>query len=95
MVLDMSNNKRVDTNLLERITMEVEKRLSMCNFVPPITTDNKPSTDQLCIVDSGSEHQDPVPGLSVAGTSRETEQLMSLLGRVLQQVHNSIKILLL
>jgi hypothetical protein len=88
MVLDITKNKRVDTVLLERITNEVEKRHSTNNYVPPVTTDNKPNTDQFCIVDSGSEHQE-----QVSGRSRETEQLMSSLGNVLQQVHNSIKII--
>ncbi|KAJ1386499.1 Tetratricopeptide-like helical domain superfamily [Sesbania bispinosa] len=83
MVLDITSNKRVDTELLERITMEVEKRLSTSNCVSPTTTDNKPSTDQFRFVDSGSEHQEEV---SVAGRSRETEQLMLLLGKVLQQI---------
>jgi hypothetical protein len=91
MVLDMSNNKRVDTVLLERITNEVEKQLSTSNFVPPVTTDDKPNTDQRT-VDSGSEQ---VSGQSVAGRSRESEQLLSLLGNILQQVHNSLKILFL
>jgi hypothetical protein len=92
MVLDISNNKRVDTVLLERITNEVEKLLSTSKFVPPVTTDNKPNTDQHT-VDSGSEHQEQVSGPSVAGRSRESEQLLSLLGNILQQVHNSLKIL--
>lgn len=88
----MTNHKRVDTELLERITKEVEKQLSTSNFVPPVTTDN---TNQICIADSGSEHQEQVSGVSVAGRSREAEQLMSLLGKVLQQVYSSIKILFL
>lgn len=81
MVLDITKNKRVDTVLLERITNEVEKRHSTNNYVPPVTTDNKPNTDQFCIVDSGSEHQE-----QVSGRSRETEQLMLSLGNVLQQI---------
>ncbi|KAK2445164.1 Protein prenylyltransferase superfamily protein [Trifolium repens] len=85
MVLDISNNKRVDTVLLERITNEVEKLLSTSKFVPPVTTDNKPNTDQHT-VDSGSEHQEQVSGPSVAGRSRESEQLLSLLGNILQQI---------
>jgi hypothetical protein len=91
MVLDISNNKRVDTVLLESITNEVEKLLSTSKFVPPVTTDDKPNTDQRT-VDSGSEQ---VSGQSVAGRSRESEQLLSLLGNILQQVHNSLKILFL
>ncbi|TKY73746.1 Tetratricopeptide repeat protein 27-like [Spatholobus suberectus] len=85
MILDMTNNKRVDTELLERITREVEKRLSTSN-VPPLVTDNKPKTDQVCIVDAGSEDQEQVSGASVAGRSRETEQLLLFLGKVLQQI---------
>ncbi|KAG5046051.1 hypothetical protein JHK86_015457 [Glycine max] len=84
MILNMSNNKRVDCELLERITKEVEKRLSTSN-VPPLITDNKPKTDQFCIVDPGSENQEQVSGASVTGRSRETEQLLLLLGKVLQQ----------
>ncbi|XP_061376118.1 uncharacterized protein LOC133318158 [Gastrolobium bilobum] len=86
MVLDMTNNKRVDTELLERITREVEKRLSTSNSVAPVRTDNKPNTDQFCIVDSGSELQEKISGVSVAGRSRETEHLILLLGKVLQQI---------
>ncbi|RZC07807.1 Tetratricopeptide repeat protein 27 isoform E [Glycine soja] len=85
MILNMSNNKRVDCELLERITKEVEKRLSTSN-VPPLITDNKPKTDQFCIVDPGSENQEQVSGASVTGRSRETEQLLLLLGKVLQQI---------
>ncbi|RDX70742.1 Tetratricopeptide repeat protein 27 [Mucuna pruriens] len=88
MILDMSNNKRVDSELLERITREVEKRLSTSN-VPPLVTDSKPKTDQFCIVDSGSEYQEQVSGAPVAGRSRETEQLLLLLGKVLQQIIKS------
>ncbi|KAG2398668.1 uncharacterized protein HKW66_Vig0088510 [Vigna angularis] len=65
MVLDITNYKRVDSELLERITGEVE---------------------QLCIVDSGAEYEMEVRGASVAGRSRETEKLLVLLGKVLQQI---------
>ncbi|QCE13580.1 superkiller protein 3 [Vigna unguiculata] len=51
-MLDISNNKKVDSELLERITGEVEKRVLA----------------------------------SVGGRSRETEQLLVLLGKVLQQI---------
>ncbi|CAJ1974750.1 unnamed protein product [Sphenostylis stenocarpa] len=85
MILDMTNNKVVAYELLERITMEVEKRVAT-NNAPPLITDKKPKTDQFCIVDSGSECQEQV---SVAGGSRETEQLLLLLGKVLQQIVKS------
>jgi len=82
MILDMTNNKVVDSELLERITTELEKRVSTSN-VPPLITENEPKADQFCVVDSGS--------VSIAGRSRETEQLLLFLGKVLQQVLNSIK----
>ncbi|XP_027904629.1 tetratricopeptide repeat protein 27 homolog [Vigna unguiculata] len=85
MILHMTNNKVVDSELLERITTEVEKRVSMSN-VPPLITENEPKADQFCVVDSGSEYQEQV---SVAGKSRETEQLFLLLGKVLQQIVKS------
>ncbi|CAI8599165.1 unnamed protein product [Vicia faba] len=86
MVLNMTKYKRVDTVLLERITNEVEKRFSSSNCVPLVTTDNKANTYQFCTVDSGSEPQEQVSELHVAGRTRETEQLISLLGNVLQQI---------
>ncbi|XP_020213040.1 tetratricopeptide repeat protein 27 [Cajanus cajan] len=85
MILDITNNKRVDMELLERITREVEKRLSTSN-VPSLITDNEPKTDKFCIVGSGLEYQEQVSGGSVAARSRETEQLLFLLGKVLQQI---------
>jgi len=78
------------------IAGEVEKRLLSCNM-PPSKTDNTPKTDQLCIVDAGAEYDEmEIREAFVAGRSRETEQLLFLLGKVLQQVLlNSIKILFL
>jgi len=75
MVLDITNNKRVDSELLQRITGEVEKRLLSCNM-PPLVTDNMPKTDQLCIDDAGAEYEKEVRGASIAGRPRETEQLL-------------------
>ncbi|KAE9608627.1 putative 43kDa postsynaptic protein [Lupinus albus] len=86
MVLDLSNNKRVDAELLEKITREVEGRLPTTNSLGPLTTDNESNTDQCCVADSGSEHAKQGSGVSVSGRSRETEQLISLLGKVLQQI---------
>ncbi|XP_027343083.1 tetratricopeptide repeat protein 27 homolog isoform X1 [Abrus precatorius] len=86
MVLDMTDNKRVDTELLERITREVENRLRTSNL-SPLTTNNNPETDQVSV--SGSENQQQLSGASLVGTSRETEQLLLLLGKVLQQIVKS------
>ncbi|WVZ18413.1 hypothetical protein V8G54_005735 [Vigna mungo] len=85
MILDMTNNKVVDSELLERITTEVEKRVSTSN-VPALITENEPKADQFHVAASGSEYQEQV---SDAGRSRETEQLFLLLGKVLQQIVKS------
>ncbi|QHN98153.1 hypothetical protein HN51_045906 [Arachis hypogaea] len=88
MVLEMSNNKRVDTELLERIRTEVEKRRSISNSVPSVATDITHCTDKLQLDDSQLELQEQSQA-SDDGRSRETEQLMLLLGRVLQQIVKS------
>ncbi|KOM40685.1 hypothetical protein LR48_Vigan04g088300 [Vigna angularis] len=85
MILEMTNNKVVDSELLERITTEVEKRVSTSN-VPPLITENEPKVDQFRVAASGSEYQEHV---SDAGRSRETEQLFLLLGKLLQQIVKS------
>ncbi|OIW21816.1 hypothetical protein TanjilG_11551 [Lupinus angustifolius] len=86
MVLDLSKNKRVDAELLEKITREVEGRLPTTDSLGPLTTDNECSADQCRVADSGSEHAKQGSGVSVSGRSRETEHLISLLGKVLQQI---------
>ncbi|KAF7834088.1 tetratricopeptide repeat protein 27-like protein [Senna tora] len=89
MVLDMSNNKRVDTELLERIMQEVEKRVSISHSMSPVTTDNEHNRHKLCAGDSESGHDEQGSGVSIEGRSRETEQLVLLLGKVLQQIVKS------
>ncbi|KAI9079748.1 hypothetical protein K1719_038369 [Acacia pycnantha] len=86
MVLDISNNKRVDTELLERIMREVERRVSTSQSVSPVTPNNEHSGHRD---DSESEIYDQASDGSPEGRSRETEQLVLLLGKVLQQIVKS------
>lgn len=90
MILDISNNKRVDTELLERIMREVERRVSVRHSMSPVTTNNQHNGHQFCTDNSESELNEQGSEVSIEGRSRETEQLVLLLGKVLQQVHNSI-----
>ena len=66
MVLQLSDNKRYDGELLERIMQEMERR-ALSQSSSPLSSDKSVS---------GSELADP----------RETERLMELFGKVLQQV---------
>ncbi|KAI4336436.1 hypothetical protein L6164_014965 [Bauhinia variegata] len=88
-VLELTNNKRVDTELLERIMAEVERRVSPSISVSPVTSDNLHGRDSSCFAESESEPIEQGSGLSIAGRSRETEQLIFLLGKVLQQIVRS------
>lgn len=80
----------MDTELLERIVKEVERRVSISHSMPLATTDNQHNGHQSCIGDSESEHDEQGSGVSIEGRSRETEQLVFLLGKVLQRVQNLI-----
>lgn len=86
MVLDISNNKRVDTELLERIMREVERRVSTGHSVAPVTPNNQHNGRRD---ESKPEIYEQGSNVSTEGRSHETEQLVFLLGKVLQQVHNS------
>lgn len=83
MVLDMTNNKRVDSELLEKLVVEMEARCSTSTIIPSTVVEDPNS---VC-------HRSPGNSVDVSGNfesqmaeSRKTEQLMNLLGKVLQQV---------
>lgn len=73
MVLDLTNNKRIDAELLERIMTEVESMSSPTNSA---MTDNVDNTFVSGTTNTESE----------VGKSREAEHLVEFLGKVLQQV---------
>ncbi|PRQ55006.1 putative acetyltransferase A, auxiliary subunit [Rosa chinensis] len=73
-VLDLTNNKRIDAELLERIMTEVESVASPTNSAMTDDGDNFPV--------SGTTNAE-----SDVGKSREAEHLVEFLGKVLQQVH--------
>lgn len=82
MVLNLTNNKRVDVELLERIMQYLEERASV--GVSAVTNDdnlsNQTGPDSLLYSDNTSANE------QTAGKLRENEHLVELMGKVLQQV---------
>jgi len=74
MVLNMTNSKRVDAELLGKITEEIEKRAGN-------STNQSQSPDSDTELGNDSGCTDPQ-----AGRLRQTEHLVDSLGKILQQV---------
>lgn len=74
-VLDLTNNKRIDAELLERIMTEVESMASLTNAA---MTD-----EHNCLLNEMTKAESEV------GKSREAEHLVEFLGKVLQQIVRS------
>lgn len=85
-VLDMTSNKRIDTELLKRIMVEVERRASTNHSGSPVMTNDDNCTDKNRQADSQIDHlNESIYAVSVESWSRKTEHL-DLLGKVLQRV---------
>ncbi|GAB4853470.1 hypothetical protein Ancab_017660 [Ancistrocladus abbreviatus] len=76
MVLALTSNKRFDTELVERILLEMERKASSQDSSSPDTADDKNYNNQTSI---GYEE----------AKSLGTEHLMELLGKILQQIVRS------
>ncbi|XP_048138112.1 tetratricopeptide repeat protein 27 homolog isoform X2 [Rhodamnia argentea] len=77
MVLKMTNSKRVDAELLGKVTEEIEKRAGC-------STDQNQSPDSDAELANESGCTDPQTGIL-----RQTEQLVDSLGKILQQIVRS------
>lgn len=84
----MTNNKRIDAELLKRITIEVESRASPNQPGSHVMTNEDSSSDQDCLNESTYAE-------SGMGRSHETEYLVEFLGKVLQGVCKSFMIIVL
>ncbi|KAE8126170.1 hypothetical protein FH972_020914 [Carpinus fangiana] len=82
-VLDMTNNKRIDAELLKRIMIEVENRASPNQPGSHVMTNDDSSSDQDCLNES-------TYAVSGMGRSHETEYLVEFLGKVLQRIVRSL-----
>ncbi|XP_010252162.1 PREDICTED: tetratricopeptide repeat protein 27 homolog [Nelumbo nucifera] len=90
MVLDMTGNKRIDAKLLERIIVEMEERTSG-HFLSSASTTDECNCQVQALPNNSIGHSVPELEYSESGMerSRETEHLLGLLGKVLQQVVRS------
>lgn len=90
MVLNITSGKatgkEIDADLLERIMLEIEERISRRPFKPPSVSDDTSLTTQHCPDDSHNDSINESEQRISVGRSRETEQLVDLLGKILQQI---------
>ncbi|EXB68722.1 Tetratricopeptide repeat protein 27-like protein [Morus notabilis] len=84
MVLEITKNKRIDAELLEKIVTEMEERAS----ASPSTKIND-QNDQVSSYESTIDTVNESTGESVDGRLREIEQLVDFLGKVLRQAVKS------
>ncbi|XP_059640826.1 uncharacterized protein LOC132282985 [Cornus florida] len=89
MVLDMTNNKRIDTELLERIMLEIEGR-ALTRSHSYMSTDEHNDTNQIqlaeTVVNCVDEPTDSEVGMA---KTRETDHLVEVLGKILRQIVRS------
>lgn len=90
MVLNITSGKatgkEIDADILERIMLEIEERISRRPFKPPSVSDDTSLTTQHCPDDSHNDSINKSEQRIAVGRSRETEQLVDLLGKILQQI---------
>ncbi|TQD93794.1 hypothetical protein C1H46_020566 [Malus baccata] len=87
MVLDMTNNKRVDAEFMERVVAEVER---MSSNMTPTMMDKNLSPNQECSVNSQINIWNGLSNAeSEVAKSREIKHLVDFLGKVLQKVVKS------
>lgn len=90
MVLNITSGKatgnEIDADILERIMLEIEERISRRPFKPPSVSDDTSLTTQHCPDDSHNDSINESEQRIAVGKARETEQLVELLGKILQQI---------
>lgn len=83
MVLNITSGKatgkEIDADILERIMLEIEEQISRRPFKPPSVLDDTSLTTHNDSINNSEQR-------IAVGRSRETEQLVELLGKILQQV---------
>ncbi|CAK9187949.1 unnamed protein product [Ilex paraguariensis] len=89
MVLELSKNKRIDAELLERIMLEIEARVSASHSPSPVATNNDDFSNHS-LADSDIHYVKEVTRSEIdLARTRETEHLMELLGKILQRIVRS------
>lgn len=87
MVLELTKNKRIDSELLERITLEMEKRTPTMHHASYEDADDDSCTGSAHPSDPNVIHGgDSTSSEFGVGISRENENLVEVMGKVLQKV---------
>ncbi|KAG6422850.1 hypothetical protein SASPL_113232 [Salvia splendens] len=88
-VLDLSNKKRCDSGLLERIMLEIEERTLISHSESNVANSDSSHTDPVN-VSSNVANANGVHGLQTdSARSREAEHLIELIGKILRQIVQS------
>ena len=92
MVLNLTNNKRTDVELLERIMQYLEERDSvrLCAVINDDDLSNQTGPDSLVYSVNTSANAE-----QTAGKLRENEHLVEFLGKILQQVSNTFMVVVI
>lgn len=86
-VLDLTKNKKYDAGLLERMIIEIERRVLASRCHSPVASDQDDCTNHIhsdydvnCVADLASSEVDSARKL-------ETDHLLEVLGKILKQVY--------
>ncbi|KAL2459841.1 Protein prenylyltransferase superfamily protein [Forsythia ovata] len=88
-VLDVTKKKRIDTELLERIMLEIERRASTSCFQSPMAISNSNYADLDNVHTNGNYVNESTSVEADSMRTRETEHLIQLLGKILRQIVQS------
>ncbi|XAR72157.1 hypothetical protein NMG60_11018699 [Bertholletia excelsa] len=90
MVLDLTSNKRIDVQFLERMILEIEQRALARNSQSPLVTDDHNRANEICCHDSSVKSANGLAESEAElAKTHENEYLDELVGKVLQQVVRS------
>ncbi|KZV46784.1 tetratricopeptide repeat protein 27 [Dorcoceras hygrometricum] len=88
-VLDMTKKKRVDIELLERIVLDAEGRVSTSPIQSLVLNDDSDHTDSIKVDSIVDQLKESTRFEAESSRTRETEHLINLLGQVLRQIVQS------
>ncbi|XP_075516483.1 uncharacterized protein LOC142551240 [Primulina tabacum] len=88
-VLDMTKKKRVDSELLERIMLDIEGRASTSPVQFLVPNDDSENIDSIKVDSLVDQLKESTRMEAESSRTRETEHLINLLGQVLRQIAQS------
>ncbi|XP_057779413.1 uncharacterized protein LOC130997991 [Salvia miltiorrhiza] len=89
-VLDLTNKKRFDSGLLERIMLEIEGRTLVTQSESNVPNSDSSNTAPVNVSSNVTANANGTNGLQIdSARSRETEHLIELIGKILRQIVQS------